>query len=78
MRRKLLNALATATLAAAAWLLFSLPLRAEQAQQTCTAQNGATCSGSTCCADAAGCYTDPSICLVMRCLQQPSLPECQA
>jgi len=77
MRRRLINLVASITIAAGGWLLLSTPLGAETAQDTCTAPSGASCSGDTCCADATGCYTDPAICTAMFCTQHPTLPACQ-
>lgn len=54
----------------------TVPTEASAFTDTCTSGSGSSCSGSTCCADATGCYTNPDICQQMYCDNHPNSPSC--
>lgn len=65
-------------LAAGIGLTRSSPTLAQDDSQenTCTAANGAQCSGETCCANATQCHTDTDLCLAMFCADYPEAKIC--
>jgi hypothetical protein len=77
MHRRSLNLSAAALIMLGAWVLSSPSALAQGGQSTCTAGNGATCSGTTCCADATACYTSEALCTAMFCDNHPNAPGCE-
>lgn len=77
MKRRVLNFTAALVVLVGSWVCLSPPVVAQSGSSTCTAGNGAQCTGTTCCADAVSCYTSEVICAAMYCDTHPSSPHCQ-
>ena len=76
-RRRIVNSAGLALIVAASLALIPANTSSAYAfSDTCEAGNGASCSGSVCCADADECYTGQENCDRLFCTNNPKAPEC--